>query len=174
MGDKGITTEIADVLDPPTRMEASRVHRRRLHFGRRLAIVLGGVVVIVTAVIWNRGVVRRNACHAALEHFSSLAREAHLGSVPIELMDAEWKDLDHESMKISAGHYELIPYHWRSAPIDDDRFPLAVCEYGHTTLLGRGRHVLYATRDGDVIEWVPEDQAQGIIEKASGGGQARP
>ncbi|MFQ5502849.1 MAG: hypothetical protein ACE5EQ_11215 [Phycisphaerae bacterium] len=165
---------LAANLDSEASIEEAKVHRRRQGFGRRLAIVLGGVVVVVTVVFWNRGVVRRNGCLDALEHFAADARESKLGTVPLELMVAEWRGLSHASVKFAADHYEIISQGWQSTPIADERLPLAVCGTSHATLFGRGRHVLYATREGDVVEWLPEAQAVELLNRARGGQQSPP
>jgi len=161
-------------LDSESSIEETRLHRRRQGFGRRMAIVLGGVFIVVSAVIWNRGIVRRNSCRDALEHFAFVARESKLGTIPLELIVVEWRGLSHESVKYPAEHYELITQGWQTTPIADERLPLAVCKAGHATLFGRGRHVLYATREGDVVEWLPEAQAVDLLNRARGGKQSTP
>lgn len=144
------------------RREDAIALRRKLNFWRRLAGLLGGLLVIVSILVWQRNETNRTECREALAVYAKLAESGDLASVPPELLTTEWDALEAPSARRPSDHYELLKENWGKA-VSSESIPLAVCAQAHWSLMGSGRNVLMKTRQGLEVIWVPEGELGGIL-----------
>ena len=159
--DPGIEGGDLKGLDPE-----ARSRRLRRTFWRRTAWLLAGLAVMVSVFAWQLGQARRATCRSALGIFARLAHDSDLASTPSQILGQQWAGLRTDTTSLPSSHFALITFNWPLSVKDDEVLPLAVCEEPHGILLRRGRHVLYRTADGVKIEWLAEDEADGIFQAA--------
>lgn len=139
------------------RREDAIALRRKLNFWRRLAGLLGGLLVIVSILVWQRNETNRTECREALAVYAKLAESGDLASVPTELLRTEWDALEAPAARRPSDHYELLKENWGKSVVTES-IPLAVCEQSHWSLMGSGRNLLVKTRQGLEVIWVPEGE----------------
>lgn len=162
---RGSAADRAKAERTATPDDQARTLRRQVIFWRRVAGSLLGVVCVVGIVLWQRDASQRAACREALGALSRQAREIRLETTPVELLEAQWQHLRTGDRKIAPGHYELLVRNWLRPPKAGEAIPLAVCGIPHSTLWGRGRHVLLRESDGDRVQWRSERQLATILEQ---------
>lgn len=164
-----MTNQAPDGLDGPRPDDLldlraqSQMLRRKMLFWQRIAWLLVGLVVVSIVVVWQRSEIRRRDCRLALEHYAKLAHEQELRLEPEALLEVQWQHLDQGSVHLSPSHYKLFVQNWLRVPSSDEPVPLVICADPHSTLLGKGRHVLYYGPNGYRIEWLPEKQAVELL-----------
>ena len=94
----------------------TRSLRRKLVFWRRVAWLLLGGIVMVAAVVWNRGESHRRVCYQALETLDKLARDTKLSEQRPEILEEQWRSFDSGSTAIPSYHYDLIVHNWQANP----------------------------------------------------------
>lgn len=128
-------------------------------------MVLGTAFVIV-AVVWNRYETRRRECRDTLASYAEMAKKSDLAHEHTGILEQQWQEFETPPNGNSPRHYDLIVLNWTVVPKEGEKVPLAICADTHLELLTRGRHVLFNTSEGFQIEWLPEEEAQPILEKA--------
>ena len=166
MTENETTSNCSGRHDPNVLRAEGRVLRRKLSFWRRTVWLLLGVIIVVAAVAYQRGIARRSSCKQSLEHFAELANRQRLETAPLELMDAEWRNLDSKTTARLPGHYELIVDNWLRQAVEGESLPLAVCGHAHQFQFSSGRHVLFREVGGDQVRWLAEAEALSIVKQA--------
>lgn len=154
--------------------EHARYLRRRVHFWRNVATMLGLGIVLVAVVFLVRRSAICNRCHASLEHYARVATALKLNEVNVATLWLQWHNLDPAREGFLPSHYQLLPQNWAAEPHGEEALPLAVCEYGHGTMMGEGRNVLYRTSKGLEVRFVTEDAAARIADEGMRGERALP
>lgn len=157
--------ESADEPSQDLRREESIVLKRKLQFWRRVTSLLGGLVVLVLLVAWQRAEFSRAECGESLEMYAAEAARQKLATAQIEFVDTIWQNFEIPQARRFPKHYLLLVTNWQKQP-GDENIPLAVCETSHSTLLGIGRNVLYRNRQGFVVQWLSEAEAEPLARQA--------
>ncbi len=157
----GRTMEDAGDIDPKNPALESLAMRRKLQFWRRVAGLLGGLIVLVLIVASQRAETSRIECADSLAVYAEMAARNRIDTVPAELVESMWNGMSFSAARRMPNHYAVIAANW-SKPAGGEDTPLAICEHTHTTLLGQGRNVLFRTQSGLVTRWLSAGAAQSI------------
>lgn len=161
----GRTREDAGDIDPNIPALESLAMRRKLQFWRRVAGLLGGLIVLVLIVASQRAETSRIECADSLAVYAEMAAKNRFDNVPAELIETMWNGMSFTSARRMPNHYAVIAANW-SKPVGREDTPLAICGHTHTTLLGQGRNVLFRTKNGLVTRWLSTGAAQPIYRAA--------
>jgi hypothetical protein len=154
--------------------EQARYLRRRVQFWRNVATMLGlGIVLVVVVLLVRRSAIC-DRCFASLEHYGRVATALKLSEANVATLRLQWQNLDAAKSGFLPSHYQLLPQNWAAEPRGDEAIPLAVCEYGHGTMTGEGRNVLYRTSRGMEVRFVSEKAAAPIADEGVRGERALP
>jgi hypothetical protein len=135
-------------------------------FWQRAAWLLIGLVLLILVVAWQRTTVRRRECRQALEHHAEAARAVRLEQETVETLGSQWRQLDRGPVNFSSGHYALIAQNWLQTLEPEGSLPVAVCRDSHAGIISRGRHVLFREEGGMRVEWLAEEKAAPIADRA--------
>jgi hypothetical protein len=148
------------------RVAEARSLQRKLVFWQRTAWLLIGLVLLIVVVAWQRTTVRRRECRQALEHYAGAARTARLDQETTETLASQWRQLGRGPVNYSSRHYALIVHNWLQTLGAEQSLPIVVCRDSHAAVLSRGRHVLFREAGGMRVEWLVEEEAASIVDRA--------
>lgn len=147
--------------------EQARYLRRRIRFWRNVALMLVLGIALGVVVFFVRHSSLLDRCRLSLTHYGKIAEALKLNEANVATIELRWRYLDPAKDGLPPSHYQLIPNNWELTPTGAEELPLAVCAEPHGVLLGGGRNVLFRSKDGWKVKWVPEHVGAELAEQGA-------